>query len=558
MGRCAGAVNVPWCSHMVDLDRKPSTELADAPRQTWNLPDCSGSDWLQPTDLATDLSRPCGEGSFGSIAICNCTKNGFPETVARKSIPLQDVDRYDTGWQVVAEIRHLRASGGRASPNRHSGVISYFGSWLEPNSEIVLVTELCTESLANLVRNNGPYEVEYARYVVASMLEVLRHLHKVVQIVHRDIKSENVVVDAQNRPKLIDFGCAMAKDGSDHLENGNSETNGAGSPAYNAPEVLRQEAVLDCAESSDLWALSVMSYHMLTGDLPFKGGGMIMKIWEQIAKAEYSWPVTPVDQEAQRFIEQVLVVDLNQRLGCCGRSSTEDTQREGDVDYQVVMAHPMFGIYHHIQDWSDLPVATVHYNTPMLQERCSEAAPTPKSPSVDPGVITYKDLSELDYQTNLHQGFLERNERIIFTGPLSKHIPWRLTREREFSLVVKVKPEGPSTGDRASVQLKRDQEPVQIQSARIIYIHSENWKKMGDIPLMHDTCAMASNDRDFQVVTKNRVYVLEDKTDKATQWAHHIAMVVKQIYGDRATHCPGTPHEHRVQTDESNCCCSLM
>ena len=90
---------------------------------------------------------------------------------------------------MAAEIRHLKAAGGKGLQSRHPAVVQYLGHWVDDaNDEIVLITELCQQDLARTVREKGPYDVDYVRYVTATTIDVLRHLHRTLQIVHRDIK----------------------------------------------------------------------------------------------------------------------------------------------------------------------------------------------------------------------------------------------------------------------------------------------------------------------------------------------------------------------------------
>ena len=94
---------------------------------------------------------------------------------------------------------------------------------------------------------------------LSDVLEGLAYLHH-KGIVHRDIKPENILVDAHDAPCIIDFDLAVYVDEPPYR--------GAGTPAYLSPEQARGEATLP---ASDLYAVGVLLYRALTGEVPFSG-----------------------------------------------------------------------------------------------------------------------------------------------------------------------------------------------------------------------------------------------------------------------------------------------
>jgi serine/threonine protein kinase len=98
--------------------------------------------------------------------------------------------------------------------------------------------------------------------VLRSLLSALGYAHA-NGIVHRDVKEENVLFDANNRPLLTDFGIALSKTDSSRIT---MAGNSVGSSGYMAPEQARGEKVDGRA---DLYSVGVITFALLTGDLPF-------------------------------------------------------------------------------------------------------------------------------------------------------------------------------------------------------------------------------------------------------------------------------------------------
>ena len=119
---------------------------------------------------------------------------------------------------------------------------------------------------------NGPRPLDEAIDCVSQIADALAHAHD-RGIVHRDLKTANIVIGRDRRPKILDFGVARrlsTLDVEQVTQSHDSVDSGAiaGTLAYMAPEVLRGDA---SDARSDIWALGVVFHELLSGRRPFTG-----------------------------------------------------------------------------------------------------------------------------------------------------------------------------------------------------------------------------------------------------------------------------------------------
>ena len=118
-------------------------------------------------------------------------------------------------------------------------------------------------SLKDIILKHAPLDSELIVSVARQIVEALRYVHR-RDIIHRDIKPQNIIIDDEGRVKVTDFGIARARGGASLTEVGTS----IGTAHYISPE---QAQGLPVEAASDLYSLGVVMYEMATGRLPFDG-----------------------------------------------------------------------------------------------------------------------------------------------------------------------------------------------------------------------------------------------------------------------------------------------
>ena len=121
--------------------------------------------------------------------------------------------------------------------------------------------------------------VERALTIALGICDALDYMHK-HGVVHRDLKPENIMVDGDDRVKLIDFGIAMKEDARRLTFVDLSTT--LGTPDYISPEQVKGQRG---DQRSDIYALGVMLYEMLTGETPFSGPNPLAVMNERVLHA---------------------------------------------------------------------------------------------------------------------------------------------------------------------------------------------------------------------------------------------------------------------------------
>ena len=184
----------------------------------------------------------------------------------------------------------------RLQATLHHPNVAALYDFQEINGQLCIFMEFVDgESLEDLVERRA-LTVEDAAKTFQSIVEAVHYIHKNA-VIHRDIKAANVKISRDGTVKLLDFG--IAKDAASH---GLTHTGGiVGTPYYLAPEQLAGEAA---NPRTDVWALGILFYEMLTGGVPFKGD-TLAELCHKITTAKFT-PTEDLNPAVPRQIARIV------------------------------------------------------------------------------------------------------------------------------------------------------------------------------------------------------------------------------------------------------------
>jgi len=194
-----------------------------------------------------------GEGGMGIVYLAEDTK--LKRQVAIKFLPHHittnevECKRFEIEAQAAASLNH---------PN-----ISTIHATEETDSEVFIVMEFIDGIELKDKIKLGPISTEETINIAIQIAKGLEAAHK-KGIIHRDIKSQNVMIAEEGKVKVTDFGLAKIQGETGITKNDSTP----GTVSYMSPEQSTSEPV---DHRSDIWSFGVLLYEMITGELPFKG-----------------------------------------------------------------------------------------------------------------------------------------------------------------------------------------------------------------------------------------------------------------------------------------------
>jgi serine/threonine-protein kinase len=227
-----------------------------------------------------------GRGGMGVVYKAQDTK--LKRAVALKFLPLELTH--------VSEIkeRFMREAQAAAALD-HPNICTVYEFDEAEEKTFISMAYIEGQSLKKKIES-GPLELDEALRIATQVAEGMQEAHK-KGVVHRDIKSANIMVTEKGQSKVMDFGLARMTGGTLVTK----EATTMGTVAYMSPEQARGEEV---DHRTDIWSLGVVLYEMFSGQLPFKGEHDQAVVYSILK--EKPEPITDLRSEIPMSIEQVV------------------------------------------------------------------------------------------------------------------------------------------------------------------------------------------------------------------------------------------------------------
>jgi len=233
-----------------------------------------------------------GTGSFGRVKLIVQIKTGkyYALKILKKNeiIKLKQVDH------ILSEISILNSID-------FPFCVNMFGIAQDDRYLYIVLEYVPGGELFTYLRTVQYLQPEPAKSYAAQVTLIFEHLHS-KNIVYRDLKPENLLIDQKGFLKLTDFGFAKIIEGRTYTL--------CGTPEYLAPEILLQKGH---GKPVDWWCLGILIYEMLVGIDPFSDDEP-MAVYQNILRGKVKFPST-FDADAKSLVKHLLVADLAKRFG---------------------------------------------------------------------------------------------------------------------------------------------------------------------------------------------------------------------------------------------------
>lgn len=259
-----------------------------------------------------DVQEELGRGGMG--VVYKAIQRNLNRPVALKVLPQQIVPDEEF-------LKRFHSEARKAAQISHPNIITIYDEGVENGVHFIAMEYIDGEDLRNVILKHGPLPIEKVLRWLTPVVEALGYAHH-AGLIHRDIKSANILLSKTERPVLTDFGIARLAENAQatRVANDTSQLTRPGmilgTLQFMSPE---QIAGMPASPLSDIYALGVVMYHCLTGELPFRGD----TDWSTMQKITNVPPTSPrgiradIPKAVENLVLKCMAKNPSQRFQNC-------------------------------------------------------------------------------------------------------------------------------------------------------------------------------------------------------------------------------------------------
>jgi serine/threonine protein kinase len=245
-----------------------------------------------------------GSGGMGSVYLCE--HKFMRRRVAVKVLPTAKAQESSALERFYREARAVAALD-------HPNIVRAYDIDQDDQLHFLVMEYIDGANLQEIVKRNGPLAVDRAAHYIRQAAQGLLHAHQTANLIHRDIKPGNILVDRNGIVKVLDMGLARFFNDDESCITAKYEENVLGTADYLAPEQALDSHNVDIR--ADIYSLGATFYFCLTGSTPFGEGSVAQKlIWHQTRQPKSVRLQRPeIPEEMAAVVEKMMAKDPAQR-----------------------------------------------------------------------------------------------------------------------------------------------------------------------------------------------------------------------------------------------------